>query len=122
MFDTVIRRESLPRDARIAVGPVLTERDPRLATIAAAPFVNESGGTWYGADYAPLPGSPELEVLATVGGRPAVALRRIGAGRVYWIGYNLVWHAYLTGNEDERALISAVFAEALGSPAPLARP
>lgn len=113
MFDTVIRRASVPQDADITVGSALVERHPRLARMRAAPFVDEGGGSWYGADYAPLPGSPDLEVLASVNGRPAVALRRIGRGRVYFIGYNLVWHAFLTENEDEQELIRAVFEEAL---------
>jgi hypothetical protein len=42
-----------------------------------------------------------------------VATRQIGKGRVYWIGYNLVWHAFLTENADEQALIQAVFEDAL---------
>ena len=81
--------------------------------MAASPFVDETGSAWYGADYAPLPGTEDLEVLATVGGRPAVAVRHLGEGRIYWIGYNLVWHAFMTQNRDEQALIRAVFDEAI---------
>lgn len=113
LFDTVIRRRGLPEDAAIHVGEELRALDPRLADVDAAPFVDESGGTWYGADYTPLPGSEDLTVLATVDGRPAVALRTLGEGRVYLIGYNLVWHAFFTENADEQALIGAVFAHAL---------
>jgi ABC-type multidrug transport system ATPase subunit len=53
------------------------------------------------------------EVIAQAGGRPVVALQRVGKGRVYWIGYNLAWHAFYSENDDERALIGAVFDEAL---------
>ncbi len=113
LFDTVIRRRGLPEDAAIHVSEELRALDPRLADVDAAPFVDESGGTWHGADYTPLPGSEDLTVLATVGGRPAVALRTLGEGRVYLIGYNLVWHAFFTENADEQALIGAVFAHAL---------
>ncbi|MCX8007485.1 MAG: glycosyltransferase family 39 protein [Coriobacteriia bacterium] len=122
VFDTVVRRAALPPDAQIRVGSTLVARDGRLSEVRAAPFVNETGGRWFGADYAPLPGSADLTVLATVDGRPAVAMRRIGRGRVYLIVYNLVWHAFITDNEDERALVRAVFADALASAAPSATP
>jgi hypothetical protein len=114
MFNTTIRRGSLPADAEIELLPPFARRHPGLGEIDAAPFVDETGSAWYGAEYATLPGTPDLDVLATVDGRPAVAMRRLGEGRVYWIGHNLVWHAFLTQNTDERALIEAVFAEALG--------
>lgn len=113
LFDAVVRRRQLPEDAAIHVGDELRALDPRLDDVDAAPFIDESGGAWYGADYTPLPGSEDLTVLATVDGKPAVALRTLGKGRVYLIGYNLVWHAFYTENADEQALIGAVFAHAL---------
>ena len=116
LFDTVIRRRELPAGATLRVGDELRALDPRLGDVDAAPFVDETGGAWYGADYTPLPGSEDLTVLATVDGRPAVAMRTLGKGRVYLIGYNLVWHAFITENADEQALIDAVFAYALAPP------
>ncbi|MDO8848961.1 MAG: glycosyltransferase family 39 protein [Coriobacteriia bacterium] len=116
MFDTVIRRQEMAENASIEVGDALVELEPRLSGMDASPFLDEDGSPWYGADYTTLPGTSEISVLATVGGRPAVAMRQIGKGRVYWIGYNLVWHAFLTENTDEQALIAAVFEDALGDP------
>ena len=116
LFDTVIRRRELPAGATLRVGDELRALDPRLGDVDAAPFVDETGGAWYGAYYTPLPGSEDLTVLATVDGRPAVAMRTLGKGRVYLIGYNLVWHAFITENADEQALIDAVFAYALAPP------
>ena len=113
MFDTVITRRALGENAAIEVMPDFAALHPDVATVAASPFVDETDAAWYGADYAPLPGTPDLEVLATVGGRPAVAIRRLGEGRIYWVGYNLVWHAFMTENADEQALIRAVFDEAI---------
>jgi hypothetical protein len=113
MFDTVIRRGEVVPDATLRVSGDLAERHPEIADIETAPFVDESGGVWHGAQYEPLPGSDPLEVLVSVGGKPAVAIRRVGEGRVYWIGYNLVWHAFITENADERRLIEAVFEDAL---------
>ena len=115
VFDTVIRRRELPAEAPIVVDIGFSSRHPALGSVTPSAFEDEVGGPWYGADYTPLPGSADLEVLATVGGRPAVAMRRIGRGRVYFIGYNLAWHAFITGNESERRLIEAVFADALGA-------
>jgi len=116
VFDTVIRRRGLPADASIVLDDEFAARHPSVGRVVPSAFTDESGGPWYGADYTPLPGSPPLEVLATVDGRPAVVSRQVGAGRVYFIGYNLAWHAFITGNESERRLIEAVFADALGAP------
>lgn len=113
VFDTVIRREVVARDAAIEVMPAFAGRHPEVGVVRASPFLDEGGEPWYGAAYSPLPGAEELEVLATVGGRPAIVVRRVGSGRVYWIGCNLVWHAFLTENDAEMALVSAVFAEAI---------
>jgi hypothetical protein len=114
MFDTVIRRRQMPEDAHIDISSArFAANHPDLANLSNAPFVDETGGGWFGADYEPLPAHPELEVIAQAGGRPVVALQRVGKGRVYWIGYNLAWHAFYSENDDERALIGAVFDEAL---------
>jgi hypothetical protein len=120
MFDTVIRSgEVAGADSQIAVASDFAERHPEVAQVEAAPFVDEGGGAWRGAKYQPLPGSEPLDVIATLGNEPAIAMRRVGEGRVYWIGYNLVWHAFITENADERRLIEAVFADALSDDATL---
>jgi hypothetical protein len=130
MFDTVIRRGDVSSDAGFTVQDEFAERHPEIAEgIEAAPFIDEGGGSWHGARYEPLPGAEPLEVLVSLNGRPAVALRRVGEGRVYFVGYNLVWHAFLTESESEHALIEAIFDDALsdegtllardGSPPPL---
>lgn len=113
MFDTVIKRGSVAKDATIAVEPAFAAAHPEVGSVSPSPFVNEDGGSWYGAEYSELPGSGPLVVLATLGGKPAIAVRRVGRGRVYWIGYNLVWHAFLTDNDDEGRLVRAVFDDAV---------
>jgi len=117
MFETVMQRAALDTDAQIDAGERLEAIDPALDDVDAAPFADIDGGPWYGAAYTPLPGTEDLEVLATAGGKPLVAMRRVGEGRVYWIGYNLVWHAFITDSADEQALIAAVFKDALGDTA-----
>lgn len=117
VFDTVIRRRSLDPNARVTVSDGLLARHPELAGLTSAPWRTETGGAWFGADYEAAPGSTPPEVLATVGDRPLVAVRRIGKGRVYLVAYNLFWHAFNTGSRDEAILTRAVLDEAYG-PAP----
>jgi hypothetical protein len=115
MFDTVVRRGQLPPQARVEVSPSLAARYPGLSSITATPWIDEGGGPWGGAIYEARPGTPPLEVLATVDGRPLIQLQRVGKGRVYWLSYNLAWHAFSTENRSEARLISAVFDEALAT-------
>jgi len=113
MFDTFIRPGTVPRDARIELDPAFAANHPDLGSIDAAPFVSETGGAWAGATYEARPGTPELETLVRVGGRPAVQVRRVGEGSVYFVGYNLVWHAFSHENADEAALVRAIFDDAI---------
>jgi hypothetical protein len=115
MFDTVVRRGQLPPQARVEVSPSLAARYPGLSSITATPWIDEGGGPWGGAIYEARPGTPPLEVLATVDGRPLVQVRHVGKGRVYWLSYNLAWHAFSTENRSEARLISAVFDDALAT-------
>jgi hypothetical protein len=112
LFDTVIRRGGLPRAAQVHVAPGFAA-EHALESVQASPFVTEDGKAWYGASYEPLPGSAPLKVLASAEGRPLIAQRDWGRGRVLWVGYNFAWHAYRSGNVDEARLVSAVLDEAL---------
>jgi hypothetical protein len=95
LFDVLIKRASVSRNARITLDGGLARASGSTATVDAAPFVNESGGAWYGAEYSTVHPSTRLETLARLNGRPVVQLERIGKGRVYWIADNLVWHAFI---------------------------
>ena len=116
LFDTVIKRDSLPRDARVTLDPTFASAHPQVGAMTATPFLTDSGAAWFGASYAALPGSTPLRVLASAAGRPVVAERKWGSGRVIWIGYNLVWHAFQTANASEARLVSAVLDDATGQP------
>lgn len=112
ILDSVVRRRIMPRSAKIVVDRDFA-RTHDLPKIDASPFIDETGDIWAGADYDPAPDAEPVEVLATAGGRPIVSVRRMGRGRVYFIGYNLVWHAFSKENDEERALVDAVFADAI---------
>jgi len=113
MFDTFIRSTPLPPKAQIVPNSSFARAHPEVGDVIASPFVDETGGSWSGATYEARPGTPPLNTLATVGGRPAIQSRTIGEGTVYFISYNLVWHAFSTENAQEQALITAVFDEAI---------
>lgn len=114
LFDTVIRRRALPKIADIEVAGDFAASHPGLPKRIAARFAADDGEPWYGASYEALPGSEPLRVLASAGGRPVLAERRWGRGRVLWVGYNLFWHAFRSGDPAEAALVRAVMAEARG--------
>ena len=112
LFDTVIGRTRVPSDAVVGVAPAFAANYPELGSLTPSPWVSETGEPWFGASYTNLPGSEPLNVLATLGGKPLVAERRWGKGRVIWLAYNLPFHAKLSGNAGEARLISAVISEA----------
>jgi len=111
-FDSIVRQETMPADAQVEVDPTFA-RKHALDPVVASPFINEGGGAWSGASYVERPGTASLKTLATAGGEPVVSYRDVGKGRVYFIGYNLAWHAFNKDNTTEAALIRAVFADAI---------
>ncbi|MBS3956412.1 MAG: glycosyltransferase family 39 protein [Clostridiales bacterium] len=114
IFGMTVRREALAREARVRILPSLAVEDS--ATLGASiQFVDEAGGAWYGAAYEPLPSSYSPEVLATADGKPLVSMLTVGEGRVYFIGYNLVWHAAVNQDPFQQELVQAVFSHALES-------
>jgi hypothetical protein len=122
-MDMLVRRDAMPANSAFTVAPQLAAESQVPQHFAPSPLVDEHGGPWYGANYEPATWShsagnaPEsFETLAYVGSRPAILLQRLGKGRIYWISNNLVWHAYLEGNQDEIRLIRGVFRDAVGLP------
>lgn len=113
IFDVFIGPGTLPADGDIEVRGSLAASHPGLGPIAASPFVDEIGGPWTGATYTARPGTERLETLATIGGRPVIQAKQVGKGTVYFVGYNLVWHAFSSDNYKERELMTALFADAI---------
>ena len=117
LFDTVIERQLVPADAKIQVDPEFAASHGTSVTIAPSPWKTENDEEWYGAGYAALPGSEPLTVHARLGGRPLIAERRWGKGRVVWVAYNLPWHANISDNPGEAKLVEAILDEAVGGSA-----
>lgn len=114
LFDVAVSRDAVPAKAAWSVDPSFAARHPEVGRIETPAYVADGGATWYGAGYSPLRTVEGWKVLATLGGKPAVCVQTIGRGRVYWLGYNVAWHAFTTKSAGEQRLIAAVFDEALG--------
>jgi hypothetical protein len=114
LFDVAVSRDIVPTRASWSVDPAFATRHPEVGRIDSVPYLADGGAAWYGAGYSPLRTVEGWQVLATLGGKPAVCVQTIGRGRVYWLGYNVAWHAFHAKDPGERRLIAAVMDEALG--------
>jgi hypothetical protein len=121
LFDVVVSRDSVPAKASWSLDPAFAARHPEVGAIDAAAYLADGGTTWHGAGYSPLGTVKGWQVLATLGGKPAVCVQTIGRGRVYWLAYNAAWHAFHTDSAGEQRLVAAVFDEALGRTSGAAR-
>lgn len=111
-LDTIVRRRIMRPSARIELEPEFVQTY-NLGPITTSPFLDEGGTAWAGAAYEARPGLPPLRIIASAAGEPLVAVRTLGKGRIYYIGYNLPWHAFNKENAGEAALVRAVFADAI---------
>ncbi|WP_281774453.1 glycosyltransferase family 39 protein [Methanobacterium formicicum] len=93
-LNTSISKKSLPVNPKIQ--PALN----------FSPFLSD-GETWYGAHYEPTNQS-QIQPLVTADGNILIGEQKIGKGRIIWIGYNLVWHAFHLENPEEKVLIQSV--------------
>ena len=92
---TIITRKSLPEN------PVVQPESVKFS-----PFLAD-GQPWYGANYEST-GENKIQPLVTANNQTLIGVQNIGEGRIIWIGYNLVWHAFHLDNPDEKALIQEV--------------
>lgn len=100
-LDTMITRKSLPPYPKVWISPKLGKQN-----IKFSPFLSE-GQTWYGANYEPF-GENKIENLVTADGNTLIGVQKVGKGKIIWIGYNFVWHAFILENMQERKLIQGV--------------
>lgn len=99
-LDMVITRQSLSPNPKIWINPDLNE------TAEFAPFLSD-GQTWYGAHYKPM-GNNTIENIVTVDGNTLVGVQRVGEGKIIWMGYNFVWHAFHLESKEESRLIQKI--------------
>jgi len=115
LLGVVIDRKQVGRLGRIEISRGFSGRHPEIADVEASPWIAEDGSPWFGATYAPLPTTRGFRVLAALDGQTLVAEQSLGRGRILWVGSNLLWHAFTSGNPGEAKLVRAVLAEAVGS-------
>lgn len=103
-----IQKKALSRNPSITLKSAL-QSEP----VVFSPFTT-GRSTWIGATYQ---GSREhtLKPLATADGNVLIGEQKIGKGKVYWIGYNLVWHAFETDNREEQRLLQKLWELAASS-------
>ncbi|MCC7560780.1 MAG: glycosyltransferase family 39 protein [Methanobacterium sp.] len=89
---TIITRKSLPGNPKV---------EPE--SVKLSPFLAD-GQPWYGANYEST-NQNKIEPLVTVNNQTLIGVQKVGKGKIIWIGYNFVWHAFHTDNNDEMGLI-----------------
>jgi hypothetical protein len=74
------------------------------------PFIGEDDDPWTGSVYESGPFYPgKLEKLLVADNKTLVGVQKIGKGKVIWIGYNLVFHAFIKENPNARRLVRNIF-------------
>jgi 4-amino-4-deoxy-L-arabinose transferase-like glycosyltransferase len=71
-------------------------------------------GSWYGDTYLPVAAQPDLHVYAYVEDTMLMAMETRGEGRILWIGYNYVFHAFDNKNTSEARLLQEAFEDIAG--------
>ncbi len=97
-LDMLVQRKSIKTQPEIWINP-----DIKSDNVSFSPFLSD-GATWYGANYEPF-GENKIENLVTADDKTLIGIQKVGKGRIIWIGYNLVWHAFITENKAEKKLI-----------------
>jgi 4-amino-4-deoxy-L-arabinose transferase-like glycosyltransferase len=97
-LDTMINKETLPSTPKIYISPDLNVDKVSFSTFTS------NGGEWNGANYESI-GNNKIRPLVTANGKTLIGVQKIGKGRIIWIGYNFVWHAFFYNNTEEQMLI-----------------
>ncbi|MGC9516941.1 MAG: glycosyltransferase family 39 protein [Methanomicrobiales archaeon] len=99
-LDTLIKRKSLDEYPNVWISPKIGY------PAKLEPFISD-GGIWYGATYISY-GDNKIENLVTVNGDTLIGVQKMGKGKIIWIGYNLIWHAFYSESNEEKILIQKV--------------
>jgi len=106
-FDMLIYRNDLPAYSQIVFNDTPTQYGFSTFSYGDA--------SWYGATYTPVWSSASIETVATVNDEILVAIESIGDGEIVWMGYNIVYHAFLYDNPSEMEFLQYIFEITVGS-------
>ena len=104
-LDTNILRAELTSESEIAPEDVREEY-----SFSSFVYGEES---WYGDTYIPVASHPDLHVYAYVEDTLLLAMETRGEGRILWMGYNYVFHAFENKNTSEALLLREAVADIL---------
>lgn len=97
-LDCIITKRSLSPYPNMNISSTLGNQ-----TVIFSPFLSDNK-TWYGASYEPI-GDKKIDNLITADGNTVIGVQTVGKGKIIWIGYNFVWHAFHHENMQEEQLI-----------------
>jgi len=92
-FDMLIYRNSLP-----VYSEIVFHDTPKNYGFSNFSY---DGAPWYGATYTPVWSSKDIRTVATVNEEILVAIQEMGEGEIVWMGYNIIYHAFLYDNPSE---------------------
>lgn len=107
---TSIVKKTLPRNASIWISSEhnLTQD---VNSNKFGPFIDEFGNPWQGSTYQKVeyPDIPPIKDMAKADKKTLVGVQKYGKGKIVWIGFNLIFHAFYYENEDETQFINNLF-------------
>jgi hypothetical protein len=101
ILGVTVQRKPYIRNPDIEISPLFT------GEYSFSPFASE-GATWYGTTYFQMEDGT-FNVLASAGNNVLVAEQEYGNGAIYWLGGNIVYHAFVSYDLSERAFVKDVF-------------
>ena len=106
-FDMMVIREELPMNSDINI-------NQNGNNFQFSSFADESS-EWYGATYEPIDGGIDLDIVATANSNILAAIESYGNGKILWLGFNPIFHSFLSENEFEMEFMQYLFDLAVNS-------
>ncbi len=101
LFGVTVLRKPYIKNPDIYIDPVFG------GEYSFSAFVLE-GSTWYGTTYIQMEDST-FDILARAGNNVLVAEQGVGAGTIFWLGGNIVYHSFVSYDRSERSFVKDAF-------------
>ncbi len=116
LFSISIVNASLSKNAPVSIVNSSAVNSADINTSRFAPWVDENGNPWKGSTYRQTsPGrKASIHDTATVDKQKLlIGTMNYGKGKIVWIGYNFMFHAFYYKNTQERNLVRGAFSAAI---------